>query len=241
MADSVVRQRIQSEGEGISSNKDDTSQSDHDGYHTDSELSLSDDDKEDIRDIDDEFVGRREYMRAVKASGVGFPSSYILRNLPTTHLSLKNHNIGLEATRPLCHALKNNLRVEMLDLQGNDLGFKGASLVMEMLLENVTISNLNLAENNLGNVGARAIGNTLPRLNLLIHLNLSGNKIGDPGMETMAPGIALNTSIERLNLSYNEFEERGGKLLGGALGMYYEIFFDFNAVYYWRTSDDSLY
>jgi len=156
--------------------------------------------------------------------------------MQSSEIQMSHHGLGPKGTKAIALALINNTSVLKLNLSDNALEAEGGQYIANMLRENCYITTLDLGENKLGTSGAKSLGDMLhSNVNLkevflsgnsfsdkdiehftdvmkdfrLTHFDLSKNCIGEKGGQLLGPAIGANESLEFLNVSWNNLRRRG--------------------------------
>ncbi|XP_011447604.3 leucine-rich repeat-containing protein 74A [Magallana gigas] len=166
----------------------------------------------------DEFdvTGRNQYLSVCRTLGV-VPSSFFLRHMQDSVLSLRHHGIGSLGAKAISFPLMNNTAVIHLDLQDNWLEGEGGESIARMLKENCYITDLDISENRLGGRGAKSLCNMLTTNTTLKNINLSGNLFSDHHAGYFLEAFSENSRLKYVNLSHNEFSDNAAIVLGQAI------------------------
>lgn len=156
-----------------------------------------------------------------------------------------HHTIGLNGTKILAEALKENrklkhfnfllnwisdngikilapvfTRIELLesvDLSLNKIGVEGAKDLATALYGKTKLKSLKLGHNEIGDEGISFISAALQSYKNLEVLELQSNGIGDKGAEDLANAFQNHESLTTLNLNYNRIQLNGGFILAESL------------------------
>ncbi|XP_061183495.1 leucine-rich repeat-containing protein 74A-like [Saccostrea echinata] len=163
-----------------------------------------------------DVTGRNQYLSVCRTLGV-VPSSYFLRHMQDSTLSLRHHGIGSLGGKAISYPLMNNTTVVKLDLQDNWLEGEGGESIARMLKENCYITDLDISENRLSSKGAKALCNMLTSNTTLKRINLSGNLFSDRDAGYFFEAFSENSRLKYVNLSHNEFSDNAAVVLGQAI------------------------
>lgn len=188
----------------------------------------------DISDILYRNNAEDPYLKACKLLNC-IPVSYIITNLESSQIVMRNRGLGARGAQAFAQALDNNSTINRLDLSANQIEYGGIHLA-QVLMTNTVITYLDLSDNLLGSAGSEiakmiAANRTLKTIILkgnifgdkeaslisdgfksnpvLSVLDLSYNRIGDFGAIAMGPNIAFNEGLSHLNLGNNQITQKG--------------------------------
>ncbi|KAL5013013.1 hypothetical protein ScPMuIL_011564 [Solemya velum] len=181
------------------------------------EFSFSDYDiMADVDQSEDEDLSERDaernlytklYKEACRSLSI-LPSSYLLKHLMDSELSMESHGLGVKGVWAVSSVLLENTMVRSVNLKDNMLGPAGTRHIANLVRGNSFITTLNISNNMIGKEGIEALATALSQNRMVAKLDISGNRLGD---------TETNKSLIKLNVGHNAIGEAGGCALGPAI------------------------